>query len=375
MARDYIDNVPTYDHFAAATLVPQLARFGNLLPHLREVRGDLNERLSRLAAGPSGSVDATMFELLVAARCTEMGRKIEFIPETSEKSPDLRCHDPFPLVIECKRKRVLTDYELAEERDMRSIFLALEREARAKGLYGRFELQLKVEVSHTPASEIVARLISQRLAAHPERAVDYSWGSVAYRHHDRRISLPGVTRLYSPNMLAAAFGWDSDVPEWDGLICRVDGGEPVVDEVRHPLALVWSNNSAVAVRRRSWSPSDLFGDAHNQISKGEFAIVYLAYQEGARAEIADRRTQAFMDKTRDWMHSAAIRVPISFLVRLYPRAIDHGQPDLIESAVRLYSSVVDLPRLFEDFPAAIFTGPPEDQEPDGSLADFPLFGV
>ena len=362
LARDFIDGVPTYDHFAGATLVPQLARFGDLLPQLREVRGDLNERLSRLWAGASAGVDSTMFELFVAARCVEMGSRIEFIPEASEKSPDLRSHDPFPLVIECKRKRVLTDYGLAEERIMRGIFLALEREARAKGMFGRFGLRLTVEASEAPTSEIVARMISQRLAAHPERAVEYPWGSVAYRHLGRRDFLPGVTRLYSPNMLAAVFGWDSDVPEWDGMVCRVDGGAAIVDTVRQPIALVWNNDSTIAVRRRSWSPLDLFGDAMNQIPKGEFAIVYLAYQEGARAEIADRRVNGFMGKMQDWMHSAAIRVPISFLLRLYPRALNEGQPDMIESAIRLFSGVVDLPKLFEDFPATIFTSPPEGDE-------------
>jgi hypothetical protein len=156
------------------------------------------------------------------------------------------------------------------------------------------------------SSVIVARMISQRLAPHPERAVEYAWGSVAYRHIGRRDSLPGVTRRYSPNMLTSVFGWDTDVPEWDGIVCKVDGGMPLLDEVRHPIALAWDNDSTIAVRRRSWSPLDLFGDAMSQIPKGEFAIVYLTYHEGARAEIADRRVQSFMDKMHDWMHSAAI---------------------------------------------------------------------
>lgn len=360
VAQDYQNEHSAYDHFAGATLVPQLAQFGMKLPLLDDVGGDVTARLQRLSLGPSAGADAAIFELLVAAGCAELGRDIEFITETQEKSPDIRCHDPFPMVIECKRKRALSDYELAEESAMRRIFLALEREASTKGLVGRFDLRLSVEARLAPVDEIIARMISQRLAAHPERPVDYPWGSVAYHSVPRHIRLPGVTRLHSPNMLQAVFGWNSDLPEWDGIVCHIDGrGEALVDQIRNPIALVWSNSSPKALQRRAWSPLDLFGDAMNQIPSGEFGIIYLAYHEGARAEIADRRIQQFLNRMPEWEHAASIRIPISFLVRLYPRPLEHGQPDLIESTVRLCSGAYGEPKLFEDFPNSVFTKSPD----------------
>lgn len=359
VAQDFQNDHPAYDHFAGATLVPQLAQLGTKLPLLRNVGGEVAARQQRIPLGPSAGADAAIFELLVAARCAELGRSVEFISETHEASPDLRCHDPYPMVIECKRKRALSDYELAEEGVMRRLFLDLEREASAKGLVGRFELRLSVEAQLGPASEIVARMISQRLAAHPQRPVEYPWGSVAYHPMPRRVWLPGVTRLYSPNMLQAVFGWSSDLPEWDGIVCRVTGGgEAIVDQIQDPIALAWSNSSGKATHRRAWSPLDLFGDAMRQIPPGEFGIVYLAYQEGARQEIADRRIQRFLDRISEWEHTSSIRVPISFLVRLYPRPLHHGQPDLIESTVRLCSDDYGEPRLFEEFPNCIFTNAP-----------------
>lgn len=54
-----------------------------------------------------------------------MGREVEFISTTSEKSPDIRCHDPYPLVIECKKQASLSNYEAAEETIMRRLFLLL----------------------------------------------------------------------------------------------------------------------------------------------------------------------------------------------------------------------------------------------------------
>jgi len=46
-------------------------------------------------------------------------------------------------------------------------------------------------------------------------------------------------------------------------------------------------------------------------------IVYVAYAEGAREEIADHRLKAFEERIESWGHSGDIRIPISFLNRLY----------------------------------------------------------
>ena len=358
VGNDYLNNNPAYDQFAGATLVPQLAQFGAQFDNLKQVAGPLDERIRRLWEDGGTGVDASIFELLVAARCVEKGRRVEFIDEGNEKTPDLRCHDPYPLQIECKRKRALSDYELAEERLMRQLFLTLEVDAKKKGLTGRFELFLSIEAHLMPVAEIVARLVSQRLAAHPERHTEYSWGKVAFVPLPKHIDMP-ATRIYSPHMLRAVFNWNSDLPEWDGLVCRVRGdGGFEIDRVSQPVGLVWRNTTRKAMQRRAWSPVDLFGDATNQITPGEFAIIYVAYHEGARAEVADERLERFFDRVSKWEHAASIRIPISFLVRLYPRPLDHGFPDLIESTIRLCSGVYGDPRLFEDFPDSILTMTP-----------------
>ena len=100
---------------------------------------------------------------------------------------------------------------------------------------------------------------------------------------------------------------------------------------------------------------DLVGSAMSQIPPGEFGMIYLAYHEGAREEIANRRVQAFMDRMPEWEHSGSIRVPLALLVRLYPRALGHGGPDLIESSLRYVSSAYGNPELFDYFPQSVFT--------------------
>jgi hypothetical protein len=360
VAADYVNEHPAYDHFAAALLVPQLTHLGSKLPVLSTVRG-VAERIEALWKGPGPGSDAVVYELVVAAACAERGRNIEFMKPTSDKSPDLRCHDPYPLVIECKRKRVLSDYEIAEEAVMNRLFRILDDGARSEGLCGRFTLDLAVEAETVPIGDVVASLLRQRFAAHPERSITYAWGSVSYQELPRRLILPGQTRAYSPNMLSFAFGWNSDLPNWDGLICRVEcAGAAWIDEVEQPVALLWSNKSQQAVKKRSWSPIDAFGEATSQIPPGEFGIIYVAYQEGTRTHIADLRTESFRDRVREWSHPGSIRIPIAFLTRLYPRALDHGTPDLIENGVRFCSELDGAPLLFEDFPTTVFSHPREE---------------
>lgn len=356
VSRDYLDQHPHYDHFAGAALVPQMVQLGSRLSLLDQVGGDVQARLKRLWEAPSEQIDGVVFELLVAMGCVEKGRRVDFIAETAvEKTPDLRCHDPFPMVIECKRRRALSDYELSEEATMREIFELVRSEATPLGINGRFELQLTEEARSLDLHEVARSMIRQRLAAHPERPLEYPWGSVAFRPLPSLVALASATKMYSPDMLQQTFGWDCDLPEWDGIICRADTTDVVVDEARAPLAIVWTNTSDAAVQRRAWSPLDLVGKAMSQIPPGEFGMIYIAYHEGAREAISDSRVDEFMKRLPDWEHSANIRVPLALLVRLYPRPLDHGNPDLIESSLRFVSAEYGDASLLDYFPLSVFT--------------------
>ena len=94
-----------------------------------------------------------------------------------------------------------------------------------------------------------------------------------------------------------------------------------------------------------------------QVPPGEVGIIYLCYHEGGREEIADLRMDQLSAQMKSWEHSAGIRVPVFFTVRLYPRPLDDGTPDLIESGVRFLSTYGD-PFYFEDFPTTLFTRHP-----------------
>ncbi len=269
VSKDYVAANPLFDHFVGAQLVSSMAQFFRQRENLRKVGGERDERIRHLWAGPSSQVDSTLFELFTAAACAEKGRAVEFLTATNVKSADLRCHDPYPLVIECKRQEAISDYEATEEETMRRIFLSLRQAARRKGLCGTFNLILSVEAAQIHIEDVVAKLVSQRLAPRPERVLTYPWGETAFLPLGCRTHLPGPMRIYSPNMVEFLFGWTTDLPGWDGICCSCNsGGGAMTDVVSEPVGLVWKNVSQNALRKRTWAPTNLFGQATGQIPSG-----------------------------------------------------------------------------------------------------------
>lgn len=356
VCEDHLNSERNIDIFASALLVPQTACLGSHFSLLKEVGGETEERIRSLWRGVTEEVDSTVFELLVASSCAALGRKIEFLKPDHKKSPDLRVHDyPFPLVVECKRKRSVSTYEIHEESKMRVLFDLLNKAASAKGMWGIFDLELDVEAHNAPLNEIVDCSIRQRLAASSSKPTSYDWGSIAFKELPKQLSGP-KTRVYSPLFLRDIFSWNSDLPSHDGIICKIASPEEIlIDFAEEPIALLWRSNAPEAIRKKSWSPVDLFGDATNQISAGEVGLIYVCYQEGAREWIADHRTQSYITRMSKWHHSGGIRLPVNFLIRIYPRILGHGAPDLIENGVRFMSELYGDRVYFADFPTTVFT--------------------
>lgn len=355
LARDYLTNDVRYDHFAGALALTQLAQLGRRIDALAAV-GGAKGRIDALFSG--AETYSIIFELLVASACAAKGRDMAFIEPTNVKSPDLRCRDAFNTVVECKRSSALTNYEIAEEARMRELFRYLRAGAVSRGQFGRFEVSFSVEATSLNVEEVAATCLLQRLAAHPERPLAYPWGSVAFHPLPARMELDDRTQAYSPTMLEQVFDWNTEMPEWDGLVCQIDGARAAaVDHVRSPVGMAWRVEEDTAIAKRSRAPISLFRMAVTQIPPGEFGIVYVAYPEGAREIVADNRSDAFLQRVRNWEHDAAVRVPAIFLARQYPLPTGDGNPSMIESTVKLLNSYEGdrYDWILSEYPSAIFT--------------------
>ena len=358
VAQDFLAGHPNYDFWTGAQSVPVVAILGSALDALKEVKGNVEDRLRSLHLGHAGLVDSTIYELLVAAACVRRGRLVEMLePDNKGKTPDLRLHDlDLPFVVECKRRPPIIEYEHQEEQQARQLFQAAYAECQRLGISGILEAQIACELNEiSPArfAEDVRRLVLYGMHQH---ATNFEWGSLTFRELPQTIKVP-PTRLYSPDFSEAVFNWNMELPDFDGMLCQVHPPEDLVtDNGRNALALKWTSASGEARAKKTRPVGSLLGKAIKQIPLGEMGAIFMCFQEGAIADVADERTRRIEQEMHGWTHDWGIQIPVMFVNRLFPRPIGEGLPDLIENVFQFRAADAD-PVFQELIPSAVFTYP------------------
>jgi hypothetical protein len=355
VAKDFLESRPDYDFFSGSRLVPEICALGRALPTIvRSGKGNLTEHIRKLYRGPSTEVESRIYEFVVAASCIEKGREIEFLDTSgSGKKPDFRVLDlnGIPTVIECKMRRPLTDYQIAEERRIQALFTSATNEFLSKSISGVFDIDFTVELDKVDTIKFTEALRRQPLAA---GQVTYDWGTIKFQELPYEIGFR-TTGLYTPVFLKQIFDWNSDLPDFDGIICRVDPVDNfVIGSVRRPLALRWKSTPEIAKLHKARTVLNLLNEALDQIPTGEMAIIYLAIWEGSRAEIADDRLEYINKEIEGATHRRGISAPLILVNRLFPRALNMGQPDLIENVLQFLAGYAD-PIFIDEFPSPVYT--------------------
>lgn len=355
VTKDFLESRPDYDFFSGSRFVPEICALGRALPIItRSGKGEVAKRIQNLYRGPSEGVESSIYELVVAASCIEAGREIQFLDTSGPgKKPDFRVLDlgGIPTVIECKMRRLLTDYQLEEESCIQRLFTAACYECLRKGIFGVFDVDFTIDPSKMYVASFAESLRRQPLAA---GRVTYDWGTVGLHELPFEIEFNAIG-LYTPIFLKQIFDWNSDLPEFDGIICRVDAVDDFVTEsVRRPLALRWRSISEAAKLHKARTVLSLLNEAFDQVPTGEMAIIYLAVWEGCRADIADDRLYNISKEMENATHRRGITVPLILVNRLLPRALNMGQPDLIENVPQFLSSYAD-PIFIDEFPSLVYS--------------------
>lgn len=281
-------------------------------------------------------VSSTIYELLVGAAGVKAGLDLTMIPEDrSKKVPDYRINNlhQLPAVIECKRRRGLTEYELQEAAYVEHLYQSLRDDLRERGVYGSLEASFSVPLQSVSREEFAE--LAKTVVARPDRQelVVARWGSLTFQSlpHLRSVE---ETRLYSPQFLEEAFGWDVLQEEWDGILCEVEAPSRIdVELFKGPLCLKWRSESGEALVKKARGIKSLWVEAIKQIPDGEMGFIYVAYPEGSRAAIADARTRQILNELNGVWHRWSVRAPATVVNRLYGRALGAGQPDLIENVL------------------------------------------
>ena len=357
-ARDHLAKEPFLDTYTAARAITPIYTLGLSLEALREVKG-ADSKLRDLYRKPNAATDSIIFELLVAAAFARMGHDVSFIDETpGKKTPDLRLYDqPMPIVIECKRRQPLNDYEKREFSVIRDVFAQLCAERKELGLVGELAINFTTEVVDLPAAGIVESVRDVTNSLSPYAAKETEWGSIQLRPVEVSQEFER-TRLYSPDFLERVFGTDLEMHEFDG-ICAVAANDsyPEVERAELPFLLKWTSDSPAALERKLHTIKSLWVEAVDQIPTGEAGLIYLAYEEGHRPSLADARTDAIRELRKTiYFKRRAIAIPMTVISRLFPNVVLEGRPDFIESSIPLAGGGKDNYDFWtQEMPTRLFT--------------------
>src|SRR5436853_894121 len=233
-----------YDIYEGARLVPFIAAWSRSLDALAEVKGGI-EKLDQLVKAPNAEIDSRLYELAVAARCSQMGRAVEFIdPRGSHTSPDLRIHDlGFPAVVECKMQSRLSEHERNEFLIISDIFSFMVSERKTTGLLGSMSVISRLPLREVGCEELLKVALQCTRGLNPYQTFEQNWGSVFFEPIAPSIDLPAMTRIYSPDFLEWVFDWRCEDIKYDGICALVaNNGAIMVGRAELPFCLKWRSD-------------------------------------------------------------------------------------------------------------------------------------
>lgn len=151
-----------YEAIQGARVMPIFERLGTDLELMYEI-GGINEKVKRLVSfGKRGALepDATLFEILVALLWKRNGwQDVSFIPEASEKRPDIRAaSDKGEWFIECKRLNGTSEYSKKERKKWLKMWVHLRDYLVDKQIPAVFEIVFHVELELLPDDFLVKQL-------------------------------------------------------------------------------------------------------------------------------------------------------------------------------------------------------------------------
>jgi hypothetical protein len=330
----FLNNKPEIEVYDAALLVPMIAALCDRMEGIGAVRGG-NDKLQELLRSPSGEFRGRLYELLVAGRVAQKGHDVQFVEPGPEVSPDLRINDlGIPLVIECKFQSQWSETEQIEISLVKTVFDSLCSEYVQHGMTAALDLTFVARVRDINAETVLADARLQLDTLVPYGTRDCIWGTLDVLPIDPVVEWSTPTRLYSPNYLSHVFHWDID-DKWDGICATVQDNKTFVTQrAKLPFCLKWR----LTHRADEWSKArDIMRslqEAANQVPVGEVGCLYVGFEDSHRSALADLRTRRNIERMPSFYHrKRGANIAHLLLTRLYPRALEDGTPDLIESCI------------------------------------------
>lgn len=265
----------------------------------------------------------------------EGGHDVQFVEPGPEVSPDLRIDDlGIPFVIECKFQSRWSQTEEIEISLVKTVFDSLCSEYAQHGMTAALDLTLVARVCDINAESVLEDAGLQLDTLVPYGTRNCTWGTLRVLPVDPVVEWSKPTRLYSPNYLSHVFHWNID-DQWDGICATVqDEKNLVTQRARLPFCLKWR----LTHRADEWSKArDVMRslqEAANQVPVGEVGCLYVGFEDSHRSALADLRTRRNIERMPNFYHrKRGANIAHLLLTRLYPRALEDGKPDLVESCI------------------------------------------
>lgn len=329
----------SFDFFTGSLLISELVALAVRARTIRDSLGDLRAKRDALRSSDSTLVAAVIFELCVGSAYALHRHKIAFIePDPAQPSPDFLVAGQPPQFVECKRKQDLSEYEQLECREFGSLLKRLRDQQQGPSLL--LELDMTSDLEALDHNAVV------QAAAHgrPTKRA-FPWGSLSVAPLGAQTLAGAIT----PNYLHSALGIDLETPRHDGLICS--------RRPRRTLALAWKVRGPDAIKKKTRHIGSLVREAIAQIPASGMATIRVCIRENGTGEVADSRFEWVQQALSTIKHNSAVRIPIVYLHRLFPRPLRSGQPDFIEN-VTAYKASYAADGLETLYPSTVFTVSP-----------------
>lgn len=257
-----------------------------------------------------------LFELATAIRYAHAGFRVEFVPEGTERSADLRIIEPMladDIQLECKRLRP-SQYEQREAGLIRTLFLPLQGLVHARRLSVHVDVQFLSELVEVPA-EYLAHRVSQAMDAPIAVHEGYPWRDRYAEGVVRRANLDAVradmrdsSLLVGPKMARLLTGLTLS----DEAFLLALRGEPraedprYVDQIEYASALSWRCAAPESIEARARHVTSLLAGVDRQVVSADYAIAHIGMDAERDITAADLRRARNLEAVRSFRSEGSL---------------------------------------------------------------------
>jgi hypothetical protein len=291
----------SYDATLGSRAIPWIKSVGVGVNALRRMRG-VTDRVRRLLDARQQHPEGGLYELVAAARYAHEDFDVEFIPESSTRTADIRLGPPGEtkaLHIECKRLRP-SNYEWREAVRVRTLFARLATLANERRLSMWVDVTFTQELERVPEGYLADRVLSSMRS--PLVLPDgYPWKDEFAEGIVRRLSLDALlddTRRNGPVLVGPKF-WrlltEGTLQPGTYHLALEARGAPedgrYVDRLQMTTALSWQCLAAESIEARARHVSSLLADVDQQVIGAPMAMAHIGMYSERDTAAADRRRE------------------------------------------------------------------------------------